>query len=311
VQIRIVDDYGSCARLWAALGPPISLFDLWGIRDCFHRSYRRPIAFVVAEERGRLEGLLPVSWIEESAAWGFFPGETYHGRTWLEGNRLLSSDRDVLCKMVDALDGPVRLRYVERHSFPSGLEGITEDEIGYLFFPAAYSYSFDEYLAQFPKKSLKGIIQDVRRLEARDVRYRYDEPEDVEKLLEMNLSSFGENSYFHDSRFREGFRAVAAWLRDRGVLSVTTALIEGRIAAIDVGAVWNRNCTLLAGGVSAEFPGIAKLINFHHLRRACRHRYRSVDFLCGDFGWKDRFRLTRCPLYEFAAGRLQPRAVAS
>lgn len=293
------------------LGPPVGLFDLWGIRDCFQRSYRRPIRFVVAEDRSRLIGLLPVSWVEESEAWGFFPGETYKGRTWLEGNRLLASDSEVLWRMIDALDGPVRLRYVERQTFPNGFEGVDEDEVGYLFYPAAYSYSFDDYLEQFPKKSLKGIVQDIRRLEARGVRYRYDDPEDVEMLFEMNLGAFGEGSYFYDPRFLGGFRNAVSWLRDRGALTVTTVLVEGSVAAVDVGAVWKRNCTLLAGGVSPEFPGVAKLINFHHLQRACRHRYHSVDFLCGDFGWKDRFRLTRCPLYEFTAGRALLHTAAS
>jgi CelD/BcsL family acetyltransferase involved in cellulose biosynthesis len=44
---------------------------------------------------------------------------------------------------------------------------------------------------------------------------------------------------------------------------------------------------------------VAKLINFHHLEIACRERFDSVDFLCGDFGWKQRFRLVARPLYEF------------
>ena len=61
---------------------------------------------------------------------------------------------------------------------------------------------------------------------------------------------------------------------------------------------------MLAGGTNHEFPGVAKLINFHHLEIACHQRFDSVDFLCGDFGWKRRFRLVARPLYQItlAAG---------
>ena len=298
MKIRLIDDYRTCVRLWAALGPPAGPFDLWGVRDCFHQAFRRRLRFVVTENRGEIVGLLPLSWIDESGCWVFFPGEAYHGRTWLEGNRFLASDAGMLRRMIDAVGGPVQLRYVERLSFPSGLEGVEEDEVGYLFYPAAYSYSFEEYRSHFPRKSLKGLIQDVHRLESRGVDVRYDRENDLEILFEMNLAAYGEASYFHDPRFLGGFRSTVSWLCDRGILRITTVLIEGRVAAVDVGALWNRNYTLLAGGVSPEFRGVAKLINFHHLGRACRERFHSVDFLCGDFGWKDRFRLTRCPLYQ-------------
>ena len=74
--------------------------------------------------------------------------------------------------------------------------------------------------------------------------------------------------------------------------------MAGAIAAVDVGAVWQNAYTVLAGGTNRAFPGVAKLINFHHLEVACHERFESVDFLCGDFGWKRRFRLVARPLYQ-------------
>ncbi len=65
-----------------------------------------------------------------------------------------------------------------------------------------------------------------------------------------------------------------------------------------MGAVWNNTYTVLAGGTHRDFRGVAKLINFHHLDWACENRLDSVDFLCGDFGWKRRFHLTARPLYK-------------
>jgi CelD/BcsL family acetyltransferase involved in cellulose biosynthesis len=72
-----------------------------------------------------------------------------------------------------------------------------------------------------------------------------------------------------------------------------------------MGALWKGTYTLLAGGTSPEFPGVAKLINRHHLQWACRQKLKYVDFLCGDFNWKQRFRLTPAPLFELTS---QPQA---
>jgi hypothetical protein len=66
---------------------------------------------------------------------------------------------------------------------------------------------------------------------------------------------------------------------------------------VDVGALYRGAYTLLAGGTNGNYPGVAKLINFHHLERACRERFEQVDFLCGDFNWKKLFHLTPRPLY--------------
>ena len=95
------------------------------------------------------------------------------------------------------------------------------------------------------------------------------------------------------------FKYLLELLKKKGWLRVTTILIGGELAAIDVGAVIDNKYTVLAGGTNPHFPGVAKLINFHHLKYACERRFDQIDFLCGDFGWKERFLLTPRPLYEF------------
>jgi CelD/BcsL family acetyltransferase involved in cellulose biosynthesis len=40
------------------------------------------------------------------------------------------------------------------------------------------------------------------------------------------------------------------------------------------------------------------MINFHHIAWACEKRFTSLDFLCGDFGWKQRLHLSSRPLFE-------------
>jgi CelD/BcsL family acetyltransferase involved in cellulose biosynthesis len=131
------------------------------------------------------------------------------------------------------------------------------------------------------------------------VSYRFDDVHDLDLMLAMINAEFGSESYFFDERFCNAFHAVAEWLQEHGELRITTILMDGQEAAVDLGAVHNGNYTVFCGGTSPKFPGIAKVMNFFHIQRACDTRLQSVDFLCGEFGWKNRIHLSPRPLYQF------------
>jgi len=295
-RVRVVTDLAEGQALWQQVMPRDCLADLWDIRACFQQHFQRPPAFLVAEEHGRLSGFLPLSWIEEHAYYGYFPGETWSARTWLEQNRVLASDDAVLQDLLDRCPGPYHLRYLTPSSAaPRSQQAV--DEIGYLFHPPLYDYDIENYFREFSGKSAKRIKKELAAIETQGVRYRYDEPSDFDHLVRLSLGRFGANSYFHDPRFREGFRSFMSLLDEKGWLRFTTILINGEPAAIDMGCVKDGKCTLLAGGTHPGYVGVAKLINIHHMRRACSERLEQVDFLCGDFSWKKLFHLTPRPLY--------------
>ncbi len=291
-EFEIIRELEPGREIWKRVIPRQSLTDLWEVRDCFQRSFGRPAAFITARERGEIAGFLPLSWIEEAGVWGYFPGETWQGKTWLEGNRIPARDPEILSELIRHTPGPCRICYLLPYP---GAE--TVDETGYLFSPPAYGYEYDNYLVEFSSKSRKRLRKELDGFEERGLEFRHDRPEDFDLIVEMNISRFGNDSYFADPRFRESFRELAGLLRERGWMRITTVLVGGCPAACDLGAVYNGVCTLLAGGTDGGFPGVAKVINLHHIDRACRERYDLVDFLCGDFSWKTLFHLTPRPLY--------------
>jgi len=295
-EFEIITDLEPGREIWERVIPRQSLTDLWEVRDCFQRFFRRPAAFVVGREGDIVTGFLPLSWIVESGVWGYFPGETWQGKTWLEQNRITFRDPGVLSGLLRRVPGPCRIRYLLPYP---GAEAV--DETGYLFSPPACNYEFDGYLAEFSSKSRRRLRKELDAFSARGLEFRYDRPEDFDLIVEMNISRFGESSYFSDRRFLESFRRLAGLLRERGWMRMTTVLVEGRPAACDLGAVYNGIYTLLAGGTDADFPGVAKVINLHHIERACRDHYDLVDFLCGDFSWKTLFHLDPRPLYLIAS----------
>ncbi len=297
MRVTIVDDLDECRFLWQQAVPAENLFDLWEVRACFQRQYGYRPCFVVASSDQRIKGLLPLSDIDEHAYWGYFPGETFHGKTWLEQNRVIADGSDTMRALLSVCPTSTHMRYLPVDPLLSSW-GARPDEVGYLFYPSDHDYCFDRYLGTFSKNSRKPLRRERERLEALGISYRHNITDDIDTLFSLNINAFGASSYFADSRFLAAFQDLAKMLWDDGRLRITTLLIGGQAAAVDIGAVYRGVYTVLAGGTDPAFPGVAKLINFHHLEWACRERIDMVDFLCGDFGWKSRFHLTARPLYQ-------------
>jgi hypothetical protein len=301
--LRVVKDPEEARFLWEALMPREVVTDLWDVRACFHRHFGRPIHFITGENVNCGSGLLPLSFIEEQGIYAYFPGETWHGKTWLEQNLILGDEPS---RLLDAIPGPYHIRYLSPRCVTDNWIEHSEDEIGYLFTPHSYSHDINGYLESFSGKSLKRVRREIQRIEDMGLAWRYDRLEDIELMVAMSVSRFGKDSYFGDPRFRKGFMEMIRLFADHGWLRVTSALIGREVAAVDVGVLYEGTYTLMAGGTNPSFPGIAKVINMHHMERACEEKVREVDFLCGDFNWKKMFHLQERPL--FLAARSAVRA---
>lgn len=306
--VHVYQDPDICRRLWERFWPKSCIFDLWPVRACFMKHYRRPLFFILAGKDHRESRLLALNWIEEEAVFGHFPGETWQGKTWLEQNKITGTGRQSLQMLMDHLPEKCFVRYIDGDFLPELKSEVSIDEIGYLFFPPQYNFSFENYKNVFPRKSRKNIDREINRLHAQNVAFRHNHMADVGRMFEMNLSSFQETSYFYDRRFLNAFIDLIAFLHQHNLLRLTSVTIGGRLAAVDVGALWNNTYTILAGGTDPDFPGVAKLINFHHIEWACRRRLAAVDFLCGDFNWKSRFRLHPRPLYKICSPEIDAAA---
>lgn len=242
--------------------------------------------------------MIALCWDGETQQYVQFPGETWQGKTWLEQNRIIAKIPGAIEALLDSVPGSLHLRYLAWNKLLGMTNLLEPDEIGYHFYPGLYDFSFGNYMLSFSGKSRKKLTADLKKLQDRKVTFRFNDSKDIEHLFEMNRNSFGGDSYFSDAKFYNSFENLASFLSQMGMIRITTVLIDGTIAAVDMGALYRNSYTLLAGGTNPEFPGVAKLINLHHMDWACCQRINTVDFLCGDFNWKERFHLTPQPLYE-------------
>lgn len=290
------NDLEEAARLWKRLWPENDVFASWQVRRCFDESYNRPLHLLIAEKGGRDCGFIALSHIEEEDYFGAFPGETWNGDTWIEQNIIPSDSDETARALWERVPENTILRYVTSSS--SSAVGSSEvDETGYVFCPFEYGYSYEQYMMAFSGKSRKRLGREIDSIGDIEISEGPGVPCDIEWMIRVNIEGFGKESYFSDPRFCTGFERMISLLSSSGKLRVTTAKVGGKRAAVDIGAVYGSRYTILAGAASNEFPGIAKAINFHHMRVSCLEKFSQTDFLCGDFGWKERFHLTARPLY--------------
>ncbi len=297
-KVHVCNDLVQAESLWRRHWPQQCLFDLWPVRACFQEHYQHEPHFLVASRGDRVCGLLALSWIDGERCFGHYPGEVWQGKTWLEQNKIVAADSAAARALLEQIPLGTQIRYLCPEHRLDHMFRTTEDETGYLFFPGQYQYAFQEYWNTFTGKSRKKLRCEIDRLKDSGITFRHNQFHDLEWMFRLNLERYLSHSYFYDTRFLGAFESLAAWLQANDLLRITTVLIGGRVAAVDMGAVWNGTYTVMAGGTHADFPGVAKIINLHHLEWACARRITVVDFLCGDFNWKQRFHLVPRPLYQ-------------
>ncbi len=303
MKIIIYEDPDQCRSIWERLWPARGLFDLWQVRSCFNDQYLRPLHFHVLETSQGPVGFMALCWDREQKQYVQFPGETWQGETWLEHNRIIAESTGIIKDLLDSVPKPLHLRYLTWNPLMERVNCLARDETGYYFYPGLYNFSFDNYMLSFSGKSRKKLKADLKKFQTRNVTFRFNHMDDIQSLFKLNIESFGKDSYFSEARFYNSFDNLASFLNKMEMVRITTVLIDGAIAAVDMGALYKNSYTLLAGGTNPEFPGVAKLINLHHMEWSCHQGIKKVDFLCGDFNWKKRFHLTPRILYKLELNR--------
>lgn len=297
---RFVTDPIECRTLWNALIPHKNIADLWDFRQCFQIHYGSGPSFLLLEDRKGIAGMVPLSYSRELEMFVFFPGETWQGRTWLERTPLFLRERKYLKELLFSCPAGTYLRYME---FPQANPGLNVviDEIGYVLYPPAIHFDGEVFAKRFSSKKFKGIQKTIQTITEGKCTFHVNRIEDFDLLVNMNLRRFEEDSYLADPRFRESFRDVMHYLYHRGLLRMVSLDIGGKIRAVDLGAIYNGIYTVFLGGADQEIPGVAKVMNMHHIAYACKERLQKLDFLCGEFHWKKLWHLDPEPLYKYVS----------
>lgn len=295
---KFVKNPAECKALWNALISHRNVSDLWDFRACFQTRYASEPYFMILEDRKGIVGMAPLCYSRELERLIFYPGETWQDKTWLERTPLYLRDTRYLPDLLFACPEPTYLRYMDL-PLAGADAGVSVDEIGYVLYPPAIHFDPSLFAGRFSTKKYKAIVKTIHAITGKDTTFHVNRIEDFDLLVDMNISRFGEYSYLSDPRFREGFRDVMFYLLHRDLLRMVSLEIDGKTRAVDLGAIFRGVYTVFIGGTDPDIPGVAKVINMHHITYACSTGLKKVDFLCGEFHWKQLWHLDPEPLYKF------------
>ncbi len=303
---RLITDPFTCEKLWKTCIPACSIADLWEFRSCFQRHFGNRPCFTLLEDGRGIAGMLPLSHIDHMQMKSFYPGETWNNRSWLERTQIYVREPYVYEDLLSSCSERTFLRYMEA-GVDMPADQLELDEIGYVLYPALLNYDMENFRQRFSAKKFKTIMKTVNNVMESGGSFHVNRLSDFNLLVKMSLSKFGESSYLSDPRFRESFRDIMHYLYDRGWLRMISLELNGKTAAVDLGAVYRGTYTVFLGGVFSDFPGIAKVMNMYHVDYALKNRMFKLDFLCGDFHWKKLWHLDPEPLYRLVSPDLEER----
>ncbi|MBN1930477.1 MAG: GNAT family N-acetyltransferase [Desulfobacterales bacterium] len=295
---KYIRDPSSCRELWKKLLKPIKNSDSWEFRNCFQKHYKNPLCFMLLEDNQGIQAMLPLSYLESKDQYVFFPGETWNYKTWLERTPFYCRNPQTIMNVFSECPENTYLRYI-RSPETFETQNLEVDEIAYGLHPGRMAFDISIYFNRFTTKRLKEIKKEIAKLTGSKAVYKINRLEDFDQMIEWNLERYHTNSYFFDARFRESFRELMYLLFSKGRLRMVSLIINGKTAAVDIGAVYKSTFTIYAGGTNPIFPGAAKVINMYHIESAFYHKFSNVDFLCGDFNWKKFWHLDSEPLFKF------------
>ena len=304
-----ITDLEECGKLWETLIRPQTISDEWEFRLCFHRHFNHKPCFLLFKDQDGIAGLVPLSYNTKREQYVFFPGEVWNGKTWLERTPVFVRRPEMFKYIFSNCPKGSYLRYIQPPQ-SSGAHELEIDETGYCLYPPRLGYDIQSYFDRFSNKKRKAIMKTIQLLIGSSSRYHLNRLEDFEALVEMNIQSFGSNSYLYDQRFKNAFRDVMHLLHAKGMLRLVSLEINGKLAAIDLGALYKDTYTVFLGGTRTDMPGVAKVINLNHIEFAFSHKISKLDFLCGDFKWKTLWHLDPEPLYLFKAPKTHSHCTA-
>lgn len=298
-----VTDLDQCEQLWKTFIRPACVSDLWEFRLCLHHHFQYRPCFLVIEDRQGVAAMLPLSYADHIETFVFFPGELWENKTWLERTPYYCRNSRFFALLMSMCPEKIFLRYL---NIPQGFvyPGLTPDEIGYVLYPRNFDCNLSLYWKRFSRKKYKSIHKAIHAFYDQDCTFHINRMNDFDKLVDLSLQQFGAQSFLQDIRFREGFREIMHVLHGYKMLRMVSIEINGIVAAVDLGGLFEGTYSVFFGGTHQGFPGVAKVINGYHIEFSCEERLKKVDFLCGDFYWKKLWHFDTEPLYKFQSADL-------
>ncbi len=291
MKYHIVRGLKECERLWNEFTPKKWLFDEWEYRICLNAGYGYEPHFIVGEKNGETAGVLPL-WYEEKA--DFY---TFIGGTFTENNTFFLRDKKDIGDFLKQCPKETLLTSIEPSE--KGFYPFKESDPVFFLDMAKYQNDIETYITSFDRKHRKNLRYDLRQLDERGYEIKYNRLEDFDRMVELNVMRFGEESDLKDPDMAEGIRALMEKAEKQGKLTLISMVFDGVVEAVELAVEHQGWHYVLSGGRNLEVKNCGKRLIIEHINRALANGISMINFLSTDSGWKKSWHLDTAPTYEY------------
>jgi len=291
MDFKICRNIGECKKLWNLFSPNERLFDVWDYRACFFDESEHEPYFIAGFGPSGTEGLIPLVFARSRRQYNYFGG-------WFtaERNMLFAKDKSKL---------PDFLGQCPEGTFIEGLDpkeasyyDFLDDEYTHYLDLSKHNHSFDAYFSSLGKKRQKNLKYDLKSIP--EHRIYYNRLEDFERLAELNIKRFEEDSKFNEKPVIGGISKLIRLADKNGILDMISVEVGNKVEAVDVGAVFRgRYYSLIGSSNYQKIPNIGKLMTVLDIKRAIEKKAGFIEFGATADHWKKMWEFDKDMLLKF------------
>jgi hypothetical protein len=290
MELSVVNGINDCARLWNYFTPKQHMFDSWDFRSCFSDRNEAKPHFIVAKEKRKMVGVIPLAYSKKDDDYSYFGG-------WLpERNSFFSNDKTKLGQLLQLCPDKTIIEGIAPEE--KKYYNFSEDMNTYYIDLAKYKYSYEKYFSSFDKKKQKNINRDLKNLPKYKV--YYNRMKDFKRLVDLNIKQFEDDSIYKTEWMKQGVKKMMLTAHRKRMLHMISVEINGKTEAVDIGFKYKNWFHVVTGAANNQkIPNLGKLMVVLDIQRAIAKKVRYVDFLATCDHWKNQWGFDRQMLFKF------------
>ena len=300
LTLKVHSEIEECFYLWEKFSPKKTLFDLWDFCYAWSEGLNSKLYFYTLYEGKKPLGVLPLSYYDGDKRFEWF------GCEWLENHSFFVEDENIIDLLLTVAPSPL---YLNSIAIQKDIEKLAQygklsnDPDERNIKDISNFSSLDELLVTMKKKHRYNLKYDYKRLIKTGVKIEMIKTKDLtlfEEMTEMNKERFDgvEKDESYVDKFKEAFRQIIkkANQYDFKYIKVSSPM---KTASIDMVFTYNDIYYPATGSNNiVDFNGIGNFMTYIEFEDAINNRFKLVDILQEDHGWKHRY-FDKIPLFVF------------
>jgi len=291
INYQIITDPDQARQLWEQFSSNELLFDTWEFRNCFYKLDNFPLYFIVGYDQGAPVGLLGLQRNTEHNYLEFFGG------SWMEDNKVLvkAGYEAAVPDFYAQIKEPAHLIAINSPDVFS--QGLPLDDYKFQLDLTNYKTYWDFIEDKFNKKGQDTFRRKIKKIETNQIEVIENNNPDIEKLIEFNIKTFGDDSSFNNEKRKIVYRDFLNLSFEKYLMTIK---VNGVIQSVSLNLKHNGIMYYLnAGSNNEEIPNLGSYTLLIDIQKSIDTGCRIFDALMISYNWKERWHFNMVPYHKF------------